>query len=241
MFINFVSQQIQEEKMTRRNNFAKRCAMIQILLLITILISFARVINAPKKLLAEPSIERTVPNFHTLESRSDDNVLATDVLVDNQNDGADGTAATKDMEEAVSENKAVLDDTKIPLKDDNPSKNENSNKTEANNNTQIIIPESCKDLEMIYSNDEEADSKWWKTVHTMKDVPSTMRKCGGSTGWCKSLQATLSEYSSMWTNAKLSCKDVCLNAKGKVEMCIEETPTSTTEGTQKVTTTIATE
>jgi len=227
--------------MTRRNNFAKRCAMIQILLFITILISFARVINAPKKLLAEPSIERTFPNFHTLESRSDDNVLATDVLVDNQNDGADGTAATKDMEEAVSENKAVLDDTEIPLKDDNPSKNENSNKTEANNNTQIIIPESCKDLEMIYSNDEEADSKWWKTVHTMKDVPSTMRKCGGSTGWCKSLQATLSEYSSMWTNAKLSCKDVCLNAKGKVEMCIEETPTSTTEGTQKVTTPIATE
>ena len=158
----------QEEKMTRRNNFAKRCAMIQILLFITILISFARVINAPKKLLAEPSIERTFPNFHTLESRSDDNVLATDVLVDNKNDGVDGTAAKKDMEEAVSENKAVLDDTKIPLKDDNPSKNENSNKTEANNNTQIIIPESCKDLEMIYSNDEEADSKWWKTVHTMK-------------------------------------------------------------------------
>ena len=142
--------------------------MIQILLLITILISFARVINAPKKLLAEPPIERTVPIFHTFESRSDDNVLATDVLVDNQNDGVDGTAATKDMEEAVSENKAVLDDTEIPLKDDNPSKNDNSNKTEANNNTQIIIPESCKDLEMIYSNDEEADSKWWKTVHTMK-------------------------------------------------------------------------
>ena len=154
--------------MTRRNNFAKRCAMIQILLFITILISFARVINAPKKLLAKPSIERTITNFHTLETRSDDNVLKTDVLIDNQNDGADGTAATKDMEEAVSENKAVLDDTKIPLKDDDSSKNENTNKTEANNNTQIIIPESCKDLEMIYSNDEEADSKWWNTVHTMK-------------------------------------------------------------------------
>ena len=155
--------------MTRRNNFAKRCAMIQILLFITILISFARVINAPKKLLAEPSIERAVPNFHTLESRSDENVLTTDVLIDNnQNNDADGTDTTKDMEEAVSENKAVLDDTKIPLKDDNQSKNDNTNKTEANNSTQIIIPESCKDLEMIYSNDEEADSKWWKTVHTME-------------------------------------------------------------------------
>lgn len=166
-YFNFLYP-IQEEKMTRRNNFAKRCAMIQILLFITILISFARVINAPKKLLASPSIERIVPDFHTLESRSDDNVLTTDVLIDNnQNDGADGTAATKDLEEAVSENKAVLDDTKIPLKDDNTSKNENDNKTEANNDTKIIIPESCKDLEMIYSNDEEADSKWWKTVHTM--------------------------------------------------------------------------
>ena len=154
--------------MTRRNNFAKRCAMIQILLFITILISFARVINAPKKLLANPSIERTVPNFHTLESRSDDNVLTTEVVIDNQNDGADGKAATKDMEEAVSENKAVLDDTKIPVKDDNPPKNENTNKTEASDNTQIIIPKSCKDLEMTYSNDEEADSKWWKTVHTMQ-------------------------------------------------------------------------
>ena len=68
-----------------------------------------------------------------------------------------------------------------------------------------------------------------------------MRKCGGSTGWCKSLQATLSEYSSMWTNAKLSCKDVCLNAEAKVEMCIEETPTSTTEESQKATVTIASE
>ena len=68
-----------------------------------------------------------------------------------------------------------------------------------------------------------------------------MRKCGGSTGWCKSLQVTLSKYSSMWTNAKLSCKDVCLNAKAKVEMCIEETQTSTTEVTQKTTATIATE
>ena len=154
--------------MTRRNNFAKRFAMIQILLFLTILISFARVINAPKKLLAEPSIDRTVPNFHTLESRSDDNILTTDVSIDNENDVADGTAATKDMEEAVSENKELLDDTNIPMKDDKTSKNENTNKTEANNNTQIIIPEECKDLEMIYSNDEEADSKWWKTVHTME-------------------------------------------------------------------------
>ena len=144
--------------------------MIQILLFITILISFARVINAPKKLLADPSIEieRPLPNFHSLESRSENDVLTTDVLIDNQNDGADEKAATKDMEAAVSENKAVLDDTKIPLKDDDSSKNENTNKTEANNNTQIIIPESCKVLEMIYSNDEKADSKWWKTAHTMK-------------------------------------------------------------------------
>ena len=67
-----------------------------------------------------------------------------------------------------------------------------------------------------------------------------MRKCGGSSGWCQSLAATLNQYSTMWSNAKLSCKDVCLNAKGKTELCIEEVLKTTTEEPQKTTASIVT-
>ena len=72
------------------------------------------------------------------------------------------------------------------------------------------------------------------------DVPRTMRSCSGSSGWCQSLAATLDQYSSLWSNVKLSCRDVCMNGKGKEEICIEDLPKVTTENVQEASTVEAT-
>merc|ERR1712038_586294 len=112
----YSKHQKQEEMMRRRNNFAKRCAIIQMVLFVTIIISFARVINAPKKLLANPTenVARYIPNIQILTSRDDTN-NSTEALSNNQNDTVVSNNITTAVNGTVAINNTAVNVTDVLL------------------------------------------------------------------------------------------------------------------------------
>ena len=102
----------------------------------------------------------------SLASREDSNNKTT-VLTNNQEDGITSKNSTVPNNGTVARNNATTVGSNISLENSNSTKTSLNNSTVVNNKTQIVIPEACKDLTMIYSDDAEAHSHWWNTVHSL--------------------------------------------------------------------------
>ena len=137
-------------------------------LFVTIIISFARVINAPKKLLANPTenVARYIPNIQILTSRDDAN-NSTEALSNNQNDTVVSNNTTTVVNGIAATNNTAVNVTNVSLGNGNSTEVDSNNSTSKNNETKVVLPESCKGLDIIYGNDAEAYSHWWKNVNSL--------------------------------------------------------------------------
>ena len=137
-------------------------------LFVTIIISFARVINAPKKLLANPTenVARYIPNIQILTSRDDTN-NSTEALSNNQSDTVVSNNATTVINGTVAINNTTVNVTDVSLGNGNSTEVNSKNSTLQNNETKVVLPESCKGLDIIYGNDAEAYSHWWRNVNSL--------------------------------------------------------------------------
>ena len=159
--------------MRRRNNFAKRCAVIQSVIFLIIIVSVARVINAPKKLISTNAykVERYVPNIHSVTIR-EDNINSNDSEDNDQAGGVEPKNVTLVDDEVIAKNITKLDDGEEVIKTGNGTE-PNKNITTTNNATVPSIPEICIGLDIIYSNsitEADAYSHWWKTVNSLEGI-----------------------------------------------------------------------
>ena len=159
--------------MRRRNNFAKRCAVIQSVIFLIIIVSVARVINAPKKLISTNAykIEIYVPNIHSVTIREDN--INSNVSADND---AAGGVESKNVslvdDQVIAKDITKLDVGEEVIKTGNDTE-QNKNITTTNNGTMTSIPEICIGLDIIYSNsitEADAYSHWWKTVNSLEGI-----------------------------------------------------------------------
>ena len=109
------------------------------MLFVTIIISFARVINAPKKLLANPTenVARYIPNNQILTSRDGTN-NSTEAQSNNQNDKVLSNNTTTVVNGTAAKSNTTVNVTDVSLENGNSTEVTNNNSTSQNNETKAI-------------------------------------------------------------------------------------------------------
>jgi len=214
--------------MRSRNNFARRCCLSQLVIFTTIIFAIARVINTPAYLESSSANRNDVKN-HETDSAS--NIIGSSTVIFSREESSE--SEPKSEPDTKSETTTTISSTNVTTSTtsnitNTAESNTNNNVTE-NNETTITVPDECIGLQIVYSeNDLYEHSHWWISMTSFEDVPTNMKTCSGSSGWCASLAATIVETSSV-KDISLECKDVCMDGKTKEGLCLELQKQNVTE------------